>query len=180
MPRQTKSRAKASAGKRHPLNMRTTKETRLRLEKAAALAGRSLAQEVEARLERSFDRESLLPDVLELAYGSRLAALLVTIGEAMTDTGSLLGFAATGTLEGSRNWMDNPAAYDQARRAADRILNASTPSGEMKSPNYPVKNLGEMHANTRLAAVADPDKMPTVALQNWGRRVAAMLKAETR
>ncbi len=41
-------------GKRHPLNMRTTKELREKIERAAAQSGRSLVQEVEFRLERSF------------------------------------------------------------------------------------------------------------------------------
>ena len=41
-------------GKRVPLNMRTTPKTRGQLERAAAESGRSLVQEVETRLERSF------------------------------------------------------------------------------------------------------------------------------
>ena len=44
----------AAESKRSPLNMRTTKETRSKLEEAAEKSGRSLAQEVEYRLERSF------------------------------------------------------------------------------------------------------------------------------
>jgi len=44
-------------GKRYPLNMRTTKELRDKIEKAAMASGRSLVQEVEFRLERSFGRE---------------------------------------------------------------------------------------------------------------------------
>lgn len=40
-------------GKRFPLNMRTTKELREAMEAAAKFSGRSLAQEVEYRLERS-------------------------------------------------------------------------------------------------------------------------------
>jgi Arc-like DNA binding domain len=44
-------------GKRHPLNMRTTREIREQLEAAAAASGRSLTQEVERRLERSFEGE---------------------------------------------------------------------------------------------------------------------------
>ena len=47
-------------GKRVPLNMRTTRELRGNLEKAAANSGRSLAQEVEHRLERSFTEEANL------------------------------------------------------------------------------------------------------------------------
>jgi hypothetical protein len=46
-----------SEGKRHPLNMRTTKELRAKLEAAAKESGRSMAQEVEARLEASFAEE---------------------------------------------------------------------------------------------------------------------------
>jgi hypothetical protein len=46
--------------KRYPLNMRTTKSLRQRLERAAKKSGRSLAQEVERRLERSLDIEQHL------------------------------------------------------------------------------------------------------------------------
>jgi hypothetical protein len=67
MPRTTKP---AGGGKRHPLNMRTTRETRDRLEAAAAANGRSLAQEVEARLERSFAEEAGFggPEMRNVAY----------------------------------------------------------------------------------------------------------------
>lgn len=51
-------------GKRVPLNMRTTRETRDRLEKAADESGRSLAQEVEIRLERSFDFQSIIEQTI--------------------------------------------------------------------------------------------------------------------
>jgi predicted HicB family RNase H-like nuclease len=44
-------------GKRYPLNMRTTKELRDRLEAAAKRSGRSLVQEVEYRLGMSFAEE---------------------------------------------------------------------------------------------------------------------------
>ena len=73
-----------------PLNMRTTRELRERLEREAADSGRSLAQEVEARLERSFMSEegrylefgdadtfqfcrllSQMADMMTLAHGKR-------------------------------------------------------------------------------------------------------------
>jgi hypothetical protein len=50
------------------------------LEFAASSSGRSLAQEVEYRLELSFKTQDLLHDVLTLAYGERLAKLLIQIG----------------------------------------------------------------------------------------------------
>ena len=46
-------------GKRYPLNMRTTKELRDKIEWAATVSGRSLVQEVESRLERSFQEEEI-------------------------------------------------------------------------------------------------------------------------
>jgi hypothetical protein len=50
------ARKKAPKGKRYPLNMRTTRELRDRIEAAAHASGRSLVQEVEYRLEQSFQR----------------------------------------------------------------------------------------------------------------------------
>lgn len=46
-------------GKRYPLNMRTTKELRDKIEEAAMASGRSLVQEVEFRLERSFRQQEI-------------------------------------------------------------------------------------------------------------------------
>jgi hypothetical protein len=46
-------------GKRYPLNMRTTKELRDRVDEAAMASGRSLVQEVEFRLENSFREDDL-------------------------------------------------------------------------------------------------------------------------
>jgi predicted HicB family RNase H-like nuclease len=46
-------------GKRYPLNMRTTKELRDKIEWAATVSGRSLVQEVEFRLERLFQQEEI-------------------------------------------------------------------------------------------------------------------------
>jgi len=46
-------------GKRYPLNMRTTKELRDKIDLAARASGRSLVQEVESRLERLFQQEEI-------------------------------------------------------------------------------------------------------------------------
>jgi len=65
--------ARHAQQKRYPLNMRTTKRVRERLERAAAKSGRSLAQEVERRLERSLDLENHLI----LAQGDVWSPILV-------------------------------------------------------------------------------------------------------
>jgi hypothetical protein len=82
MPKTTKG---AGGGKRHPLNMRTTKETRERLEAAASANGRSLAQEVEVRLERSFAEESSFggPEMQRLAF--LMIAAFATAGQLSAD-----------------------------------------------------------------------------------------------
>ncbi len=74
-------------GKRVPLNMRTTRELRERLEKEAADSGRSLTQEVEHRLKQSFSD----PDARLQGFGSedrlkllRSLALAVDMVEATT------------------------------------------------------------------------------------------------
>lgn len=94
MPKTTKG---AGDGKRHPLNMRTTKETRERLEAAALANGRSMAQEVEVRLERSFAEEQGFggPEMRRLAY------LMAT------------AFATAGQLRaaGKTQWIADPSCY---------------------------------------------------------------------
>ncbi len=51
------------ADKRKTLTTRITENTRLRLEEAAAETGRSLSQEIELRLQRSFDVEQRVEDI---------------------------------------------------------------------------------------------------------------------
>jgi hypothetical protein len=47
-------------GQRVPLGLRTTAETKRKLEAAAIESGRSISQEAELRLEQSFEREFVL------------------------------------------------------------------------------------------------------------------------
>jgi uncharacterized protein (DUF1778 family) len=67
-------------GKRYPLNMRTTKELRDKIEWAAMASGRSLVQEVEIRLERLFKQEEIekLTEAvkLQVTLSGRLRSLL--------------------------------------------------------------------------------------------------------
>ena len=129
MPRTTKP---TGDGKRHPLNMRTTRETRERLEATAAANGRSLAQEVEARLERSFAQDQRLEDV----FGSAdLFGLLRAVGTAMDAAGKSAGFMSTRSPAGARGWIDHPYAYDQALQVAVRVLDALRPLGAIELPD---------------------------------------------
>jgi hypothetical protein len=51
--------------------MRTTEDIREKLEKAASQSGRSLAQEVEYRLEQSFRDENMIENILTFYFGSK-------------------------------------------------------------------------------------------------------------
>jgi hypothetical protein len=97
MPRTTKG---ADGGKRYPLNMRTTRETRERLEAAASANGRSLAQEVEARLERSFTEEMALGGPQMLRMGLNMISSFVMAGR----------YSAAGEPD----WIDDSAHYAAA------------------------------------------------------------------
>jgi Arc-like DNA binding domain len=106
MPRTTTG---PGGGKRHPLNMRTTKETRDRLEEAAVANGRSLAQEVEARLERSFAEE--------IGFGGaelRQQAYLMA---------SAFAIAGQNSAAGKPDWLQDTAPYGAAMGAViDALL----------------------------------------------------------
>ena len=67
------------AGERFQLGIRVTPDLKRRLDAAAEAGGRSQSQEAEFRLERSFDHEDLLPEALTLAYGRKLAGMLMAV-----------------------------------------------------------------------------------------------------
>ena len=70
-------------GTRMSLGLKVTAETKARLDKAARETGRTQSQEAELRLQRSFEREDLLPQVLKLAYGDKPAELLMQVGASL-------------------------------------------------------------------------------------------------
>jgi hypothetical protein len=75
--------AVARAGKRYPLNMRTTFEIRSKLEAAAAESGRSLAQEAESLIERALQLDKVLAAMntsLEKMENDSRDAELIRIG----------------------------------------------------------------------------------------------------
>src|SRR5712664_1739430 len=82
-PRRWPSRTR-TVGKRHPLNMRTTSALRERLEAAAIANGRSLAQEVELRLEQSFREDYAAYGGAETAAVLRMMAALAVQVETRT------------------------------------------------------------------------------------------------
>jgi hypothetical protein len=138
-PRASKTSVRGKvAGKRYPLNIRTTVEIRRYLESAAQSSGRSLAQEAELRIERSFHDQKLMIEALALTYGPELAAILQMMGEVMKLRGQDAAFKATTTLEGAQNWWSNPYAFAQAKLAAEDLLDKIKPAGDPSPPSVTV------------------------------------------
>ncbi len=130
-------------GKRTPLNMRTTRELRERLEREAADSGRSLVQEVEFRLERSFrDEDALIKafggratyDVLRV-MGSVAAQIQTRKGKTAADwtTGVAIGRAWKRLIH---DWLPGPPAewITEMERLIDDIPDAPVPPEPPKEP----------------------------------------------
>jgi hypothetical protein len=137
-----------SVGERVPLGLRVTPETKQRLDAAAAHSGRSQSQEAEMRLERSFERQDLLPEVLTLAYGKRTAGLLMLIGHVIEHVASAYSISvrgweekrgltnypawskATGHPRPPEHWTDFAPAYDLIATAISTVLRHARPPGK--------------------------------------------------
>jgi hypothetical protein len=94
--------------KRSPLNMRTTQELRDQLDTAAAESGRSLAQEVEYRLELSFLRER------EIYGNPATEALVKSLVMAIRYVESTTG----------KRWTDDMETATEAFAAAHSVMMA--------------------------------------------------------
>ncbi len=107
-----------------------------RLAGAAAQSNRSISEEIEWRLERSFLDQSRAIEALGLIYGSELAGLLLILGEVMKEAGEQTAYLAEHTLEGARNWMSHPLAFAKASEAAKAVLEAFKPPDERNHRKY--------------------------------------------
>jgi hypothetical protein len=143
-------------GERVALSLRMTPELKRQLDFAAEQGGRSQSQEAEFRLERSFDRSDLLPEVLSLAFGGRTAGLLLAIGIAMQ------GAAATTMFIKNRkpdeDWTSDPDAYREAGQAADLLFRLGKPAGKW-SAGY---GTGSAYAESIVSALAKRDEPSTI------------------
>jgi hypothetical protein len=120
-------------GVKATLGVRASATLKRRLDAAAKASARSLSAEMEVRLEQSFRTEDLLGQVLRLAYGPQIAALLMMIGRAMR-IGERCALDATYSYDAIDRWLDVPYAANQAIMAAKEVLEGYRPPGD---PNFP-------------------------------------------
>lgn len=152
------------------LKVRMKEPLRERIEAAARTRGVSMNAEAVARLEESFRDESLLPQILNIAYGRETAGLLLLIGECLRDTTAHSAAFAGAKLEANAAWMDRPWVYRQVKDAIGTILEELEPPGTSDAPTpeliegmaeplrHTMKNLGRGFAIGAIAALfGDPE-----------------------
>jgi TraY domain len=150
---------KPKDGERVALSLRMTPALKRQLDAAAEKGGRSLSQEAEVRLERSFDHQDLLSEVLTIAYGKEMAGVLMFLGDTMLFADSYY------QVESNRDrpipsarykgaWASSADAYDQCVQAALAVLEAMRPAGSANTRS----DAGVEMASAIIAAVRnDPD-----------------------
>ena len=114
--RAPKAKPPKRVDRRKTTSTRITPETRAQLEEAAAQSGRSLAQEMEFRLEQSFRRDD---EDLE-AWGRR---------GAKSAWRACAGLANTLAARGEQDWLTDPETFQHVQRATAAILYMVGPEG---------------------------------------------------
>jgi hypothetical protein len=112
---------KPKPGERVQLGFRVPPELKKRLERAAGHSTRSISAEAEFRMQQSFDRQDLLPDVLKLAFGSDLGSMVMLLGERMHDAGLTAGLLKNGT---TADWIKDPDAFAKAVAVGHDVLDS--------------------------------------------------------
>jgi hypothetical protein len=121
----------AAPGKRVSLGLKVSPRLKTLLDSAAKENVRTQSQEAEARLALTFEDMTLLPQLLESAFGANTAGLLLAMGWAMSNAGRYAtAYMSDGQVAaGIGPWAKNAHAYDQATRAATVILERARPEG---------------------------------------------------
>ena len=162
---------------------------RARLAAEAKEKGVSMNAEAIERLEQTFRIESLLPAILDLAYGRQTAGLLLLIGYCMKDASKRAIFVGPGTVEAVENWVSNPWAYDHGFEAICSVLSALRPPGKPEPPKLtltkglpePVRSTlnqsGQEIAQRVLNAVANPARsgVAGVAMEPVRERLESLM-----
>ena len=129
-------------GKRKTLTTRITEGVREQLEAAAEASDRSLSQEIEFRLERSFLTEEAIRDRELSTFGGAHTHALVR----------LLGDLIKGTeFQTSGSWADDQYTFDQVCLSIETFLGALHPSEPDDGRPRLVDNLVETDTTNELA-----------------------------
>ena len=146
-------------GERVSMSFRVTPGFKEKLDRAAHESGRSLAQEIELRLERSLDAERHMVDALELRFGRQAAGLMLAIGHLIWET--------TPTRRpGELGWLSNPEDFRVLTESINLLLQAIDPDAHpavwaslrRASNDEEDATLAELNAVVVASALADPEQ----------------------
>jgi len=112
---------KAKPGTKASLGLRVTANVKDRLEHAAKLSGRTQSQEAEYRIERSFDRADLLPELLQAAYGDQCAGMLLLFGDILREATASADFLGNNT-EWPNGRLQNSYTFEVAEKAVAELF----------------------------------------------------------
>jgi len=158
MPRRTV----VGEGKKVPLNMRTTRELRDKLDKAAGSSGRSLVQEVEHRVEHSFAEEELKQRAF---FGQGSSA---TLASQVHDCCVLIG-AYTG-----KNWTDDVYSRDALLEAFRELVSPISNDDYEKE----LQRQMQMVAIRERLSKSSKTELPGILAVTLGRAVAQVVRRE--
>jgi hypothetical protein len=128
------------AGKSLVFSTRITPKTREDLERAANQSGRSLSQEVEYRLRRSFVEDEHIADNFGDRQTYRVMRMMADAAHIAEEP--FLKMKDDKRFEGAKwDWLNNPAAFLMARKAIISILDRFEPEGP--PPPAEVEQAGE-------------------------------------
>ena len=121
--------AKRGKSPRAQVPLRIPEAQRARIEKAAKARGVSMNAEIVERLERSFQTEDRLG-------GPRVAGLIEIVAATMKLVGEQAAFwVDSSRLHNQGGWLDQPYGFEQAKQAAESVIEAHRPPGKIVQPN---------------------------------------------
>lgn len=127
-------RSADEARKSKNFTFRGTLDLHEKLRVAANEHGRSVGDEISARLGRSFDSDL---DVERVFSSPQLFALMRAISVAMERAGRQSAQLKSMTPEEVSTWYRDPYAFHQAVQAAERLLHSFRPAGKPIPPHTP-------------------------------------------
>lgn len=161
--------------RRQMVSVRFRDETRRQLELAAHNAGRPLSQEIEHRVEQSFERRDLLHEVMSLSFGHNTTTILTLVGRAIEHT---LGLFGSLTDNKARPLLPHPDtdrllldanAFAEVQKAVATVLDEIKPKGvvdaehpaRVEAATYGWTSVGEVAAQAILHELRDKTARPT-------------------
>jgi len=160
------------SGKSKVFSTRIRADLRSSLDAAAKVSGRSLSQEVEHRLRRTFVDE----DRSENAFGSRRNYLLMRMAATALQS-------AQNPQNPKAEWLDDPVAFDQAMKFLNAVLKQVRPKGSAAPVSDASQTLSDrVTANYTAASVwvGIQSADPALPLNRGTRKqqLASMLKSD--